>query len=304
MVGSAGLRSWPPPSERRLPNNRFSAFRMNADQRAARTIMGAAFSRLASARAPRKRCNPSQCSSDRPLEPRSRSDKVLARSTSQPYRPSNHVPSGAPPTAPTHDTVEVNDPTAKAGGLSGALHHGVGTATTWTSRMACCTPNANILVRRGRSRDALSSLALKGRASGAQTSVSPQGRSVSQFTCAGEPSCHGGLARCEPTFPHLLGCSSTGPGRPHAAGVPFSLRLHRGPGPRVVRGNEISRPPQGWTARGVQNCAGCKGSFRRPKGDCEMGLAAFLMVDPKVLILIGAFLVAFAAFGVSNRIGR
>jgi hypothetical protein len=35
-----------------------------------------------------------------------------------------------------------------------------------------------------------------------------------------------------------------------------------------------------------------------------MGLAKFLMVDPKVLILIGAFLVALAAFGVSNRIGR
>jgi hypothetical protein len=50
--------------------------------------------------------------------------------------------------------------------------------------------------------------------------------------------------------------------------------------------------------------AGRKGSFRRPKGDCEMGLAEFLMVDPKVLILIGAFLVALAAFGVSNRIGR
>jgi hypothetical protein len=35
-----------------------------------------------------------------------------------------------------------------------------------------------------------------------------------------------------------------------------------------------------------------------------MGLAEFMMVDPKVLILIGAFLVALAAFGVSNRIGR
>ena len=35
-----------------------------------------------------------------------------------------------------------------------------------------------------------------------------------------------------------------------------------------------------------------------------MGFAELVMVDPKVLILIGAFLVALAAFGVSNRIGR
>ena len=75
-------------------------------------------------------------------------------------------------------------------------------------------------------------------------------------------------------------------------------------GPIAVRGKEISRLPQGWAARGVQNGAGRKGSFRRPKGDRVMGLAEFLMVDPKVLILIGAFLVALAAFGVSNRIGR
>jgi hypothetical protein len=35
-----------------------------------------------------------------------------------------------------------------------------------------------------------------------------------------------------------------------------------------------------------------------------MAVAEFLMVDPKVLILIGAFLVALAAFGLSNRFGR
>jgi len=35
-----------------------------------------------------------------------------------------------------------------------------------------------------------------------------------------------------------------------------------------------------------------------------MGVAEFLMVDPKVLILIGAFLIALAAFGVSNRFRR
>jgi hypothetical protein len=35
-----------------------------------------------------------------------------------------------------------------------------------------------------------------------------------------------------------------------------------------------------------------------------MAVAEFLLVDPKVLILIGAFLVALAAFGLSNRVGR
>jgi hypothetical protein len=35
-----------------------------------------------------------------------------------------------------------------------------------------------------------------------------------------------------------------------------------------------------------------------------MGVADFLMVDPKVIILIGAFLIALAAFGVSNRFRR
>jgi multisubunit Na+/H+ antiporter MnhG subunit len=35
-----------------------------------------------------------------------------------------------------------------------------------------------------------------------------------------------------------------------------------------------------------------------------MAVAELLMVDPKVLILIGAFLVALAAFGLSNRFGR
>jgi len=35
-----------------------------------------------------------------------------------------------------------------------------------------------------------------------------------------------------------------------------------------------------------------------------MAVAEFLMVDPKVLILIGAFLVALAAVGLSNRFGR
>jgi hypothetical protein len=35
-----------------------------------------------------------------------------------------------------------------------------------------------------------------------------------------------------------------------------------------------------------------------------MVLAEFLMVDPKVLVLIGMFLLALAAFGVSNRFGR
>jgi hypothetical protein len=35
-----------------------------------------------------------------------------------------------------------------------------------------------------------------------------------------------------------------------------------------------------------------------------MAVAEFLMVDPKVLILIGGFLVALAAFGLSNRFGR
>jgi hypothetical protein len=35
-----------------------------------------------------------------------------------------------------------------------------------------------------------------------------------------------------------------------------------------------------------------------------MGVAEFLMVDPKVLVLIGGFLVALAALGVSNRFRR
>jgi hypothetical protein len=35
-----------------------------------------------------------------------------------------------------------------------------------------------------------------------------------------------------------------------------------------------------------------------------MAVAEFLLVDPKVVILIGAFLVALAAFGLSNRVGR
>jgi hypothetical protein len=33
-------------------------------------------------------------------------------------------------------------------------------------------------------------------------------------------------------------------------------------------------------------------------------LPEFLMIEPKVIILIGAFLLALAAFGVSNRFGR
>jgi hypothetical protein len=49
---------------------------------------------------------------------------------------------------------------------------------------------------------------------------------------------------------------------------------------------------------------GPQGIVSTTRGDCVMGLAEFLMVDPKVLILIGAFLVALAAFGVSNRSGR
>jgi hypothetical protein len=76
------------------------------------------------------------------------------------------------------------------------------------------------------------------------------------------------------------------------------------PGTECTQGKlNISRP-QGWATRGVQNCAGRKGAFRRPRGDCVMAVAEFLMVDPKVLILIGAFLVALAAFGLSNRFGR
>jgi hypothetical protein len=35
-----------------------------------------------------------------------------------------------------------------------------------------------------------------------------------------------------------------------------------------------------------------------------MAVAEFLLVDPKVVILIGAFVVALAAFGLSNRVGR
>lgn len=35
-----------------------------------------------------------------------------------------------------------------------------------------------------------------------------------------------------------------------------------------------------------------------------MALAEFLMLDPKVLLLISAFLLAVAAFGVTNRLGR
>jgi hypothetical protein len=66
----------------------------------------------------------------------------------------------------------------------------------------------------------------------------------------------------------------------------------------------MSPLPQGWALRGVQNLRGPQGIVSTTKGDCVMGLAEFLMVDPKVLILIGAFLVALAAFGVSNRIGR
>ena len=81
--------------------------------------------------------------------------------------------------------------------------------------------------------------------------------------------------------------------------------------------DRIEDPDPAWSAetknighrrdgpRGVFKTArAARGSFRRPKGDCVMGLAEFLMVDPKVLVLIGAFLVALAAFGVSNRIGR
>jgi len=49
---------------------------------------------------------------------------------------------------------------------------------------------------------------------------------------------------------------------------------------------------------------GPQGIVSTTKGDRVMEVAEFLMVDPKVLILIGAFLVALAAFGVSNRIGR
>jgi hypothetical protein len=56
---------------------------------------------------------------------------------------------------------------------------------------------------------------------------------VIQFTCADGASCHGAFARCEPTFPHLLGCSSTGPGRPHAAGVPFLPATASRTGPSV-----------------------------------------------------------------------
>jgi hypothetical protein len=64
----------------------------------------------------------------------------------------------------------------------------------------------------------------------------------------------------------------------------------------------MSPLPQGWALRGVQNLRGPEGIVSTTRGDCV--IAEFLMVDPKVLILIGAFLVALAAFGVSNRSGR
>jgi hypothetical protein len=105
-------------------------------------------------------------------------------------------------------------------------------------------------------------------------------------------------------FPIFSAAAPLAPADPMLPGSLFACDRIEDPEPSVVRGNERYRLPQGRAARGVQNCAGRKGSFRRPKGDCVMGLAEFLMVDPKVLILISAFLVALAAFGVSNRIGR
>jgi hypothetical protein len=44
------------------------------------------------------------------------------------------------------------------------------------------------------------------------------------------------LARCEPNFPHLHGCSSTGPGPIHAAGVPFCRYRRQQPATERTQG--------------------------------------------------------------------
>ena len=112
-------------------------------------------------------------------------------------------------------------------------------------------------------------------------------------------------ARCEPTFPHLRGCSSTGPGRIHAAGVSFFPRNRTRTWDRASSLETKSLGCRRDAPCGVFKIArGRKGVASATKGDCVMPLAEFLMVDPKVLILIGAFLVALAAGGVSNRFGR
>jgi hypothetical protein len=97
------------------------------------------------------------------------------------------------------------------------------------------------------------------------------------------------LAPADPMLPGLFFCLPPPPRGP---------RTDCGPRKRYISATA------GMGRSGCSTLRGPQGIVSTTKGDRVMEVAEFLMVDPKVLILIGAFLVALAAFGVSNRIGR